>query len=62
VVTPRDAHAGIVSIEDDHASESVARLLSQRIAVAERGGVRVSPHFWNTKDDLDAFLDAYLVT
>lgn len=62
VLTPWDAHGGIVSVKDDLAYASVERLLSQRIAVAERGGVRVSPHFWNTKDDLDAFLDAYMVT
>ena len=58
VITPA-ARAGIVSFADPDAEATVARLAAQGIQVsARRGGVRVSPHFYNTEADVDRLLRA----
>lgn len=56
----RDECSGIVSfVPRQSASEDVVRLLrSLRIEVAARGGkVRVSPHFYNTHEEIDRLLE-----
>jgi len=58
VATPRDARGGIVAAEIAGAQDVVESLLKKRIVVACRRCVRISPHFWNTKSDLDTLLDA----
>jgi len=61
VVTPEVAseRAGIVSVEIEHPEEVLQRLLKKRIIVAVRGGkLRLSPHFYNTEDELRTAMNA----
>jgi cysteine desulfurase/selenocysteine lyase len=59
VITPASAHAGIVSIQHPDASALVSALADQSIFVEDRGPVvRVSPHFYNTEEDIDRFVSA----
>ena len=53
--------SGIVSfsIPGETASETVSRLRAKKIFVIERrGGVRASPHFYNSEDEIDRLLAA----
>ncbi|MBV8979956.1 MAG: hypothetical protein JO086_03560 [Acidimicrobiia bacterium] len=58
-ITPRDAHAGIVSI-GVHDSAAVVEGLRQRgVSVSDKmGRVIVSPHFYNITEHIDRFADA----
>jgi kynureninase len=60
VHTPRDAEqrAGTVSIDMPHAKEVCAELLKRDVVVDWRpqAGVRFSPHFYNTDEELVAAL------
>ena len=58
VTTPPKDQAGIVSYRSAHPAQTVSALMRRRIVVAERGGVRISPHVWNTKEELDAAVEA----
>ncbi len=63
VITPLkpEERAGIVTFRHHarDAGEIEATLLSRGIVVVNREGfVRASPHFYNTRDDIDAFLAA----
>lgn len=59
VVTPRDAHAGIVSLEVPDALQAKAFLARRRVAVAKRGEwMRVAAHFWASEQDLERWRDA----
>ncbi len=68
IVTPRDSseRAGIVTFDLDSAEKNLKLmeyLLAQKILVSVRytsnvGGVRVSCHFFNSKEDLDKLLNA----
>lgn len=57
-LTPREAHAGIVSLAV-HDSTAVAEGLRQRgVSVSDRmGRVIVSPHFYNTTEHIDRFAE-----
>jgi len=62
VITPHDdlERAGIVVFESDKYSptELYELLFNQNIITAERGtGLRVSPHFYNTEDEINRLLD-----
>jgi selenocysteine lyase/cysteine desulfurase len=58
VVTPDAARAGIVSFVADDAARVRDALARENIFVEARSGlVRVSPHFYNTPEDIDAFVD-----
>jgi selenocysteine lyase/cysteine desulfurase len=63
VDSPREVPAecsGIVRAHHpDQAAEGVVEQLEQRgISVAARGGgIRFSPHAWNTPDEVDTLLD-----
>ncbi len=58
-ITPRDAHAGIVSIGAIDSSAVVEGLKRRGVDVSDKmGRVIVSPHFYNTHDDVDRFADA----
>lgn len=59
VTTPSNARGGVVSFYPDEAG-AVAEELSRRqvCVVAKKGLVRVSPHFYNTRGDLDCFAEA----
>lgn len=57
VVTPREDKAGIVTIQNESASQVVPLLAEQSIYVEDRDRmVRASPHFYNVKEDLDRYL------
>jgi len=59
VITPADAHGGIVSIQHPEASSLVQALAAESVFVEDRGPVlRVSPHFYNTEEDIDRFVSA----
>ena len=54
VVTPAGAHAGIVSAACGDAAGLQRSLSARGVSAAERDGLlRVSPHFYNTTDDVD---------
>jgi selenocysteine lyase/cysteine desulfurase len=58
VQTPED-HAGIVNFQVPHPDAVVESLKSKGIIVSSRAhGVRVSPHFWNTTEELETLLNA----
>lgn len=59
VVTPRASRAGIVSFMADDAGHVRDALARDGIFVEAREGlVRVAPHFYNTAEDVDAFIGA----
>jgi selenocysteine lyase/cysteine desulfurase len=58
VVTPPTAHAGIVSCTVPDAPAVKNALAKEHVYVEERAGLlRVSPHFYNTSDDIAAFVE-----
>lgn len=59
VLTPERRNAGIISFRHSEGATLVQALAAQSIFV-ENGGavVRVSPHFYNTEDEVDHFLSA----
>jgi cysteine desulfurase / selenocysteine lyase len=59
VLTPEGAHAGIVSMRHP-TSTRIARSLAEQSIFVEDGTpiLRVSPHFYNTEDEVDRFVDA----
>ncbi len=59
VITPRDRRAGIVVFRHRDPYELAARLAVKGVIVSPRPGrVRVSPHFYNTKEEIDILLEA----
>lgn len=57
--TPDNARQGIVSFPDDDGAALVAELRQRRVHVVDKLGlVRVSPHFYNSTEDIDHFSDA----
>ena len=62
VRTPRDPHArgGVVNIGVGEEAKKVAQALYERdVCVDPRAdGIRVSPHFFNTNEDIDRLFDA----
>lgn len=59
VVTPIDAKAAIVVFRHPRPYKLAQKLKRRHIVVSARPGVvRVSPHFYNTMEEIDAFLQA----
>ncbi len=61
VRTPRrsDRRGAVVNVQVRRPERAVERLIERGINVSERaGGVRISPHFFNTTADIDTTLDA----
>lgn len=59
VVTPPEMRAGIVVLHCTDGEAVRLRLAERGISVSARGvGIRVSPHFYNTPDEVDRCLDA----
>ncbi len=61
VITPGDAaaRAGIVTFHHERADELQQHLIEKNMVVSARvGHVRLSPHCYNTADEIDAVLDA----
>jgi cysteine desulfurase/selenocysteine lyase len=58
VQTPEE-HAGIVNFKVESCEKVVENLKEKNIIVSSRaGGIRVSAHFWNTREELDTLLEA----
>ena len=58
VVTPQTAHAGIISCSLPDAPAIKDALARDNVYVEERAGLlRVSPHFYNTTEDIAAFIE-----
>lgn len=59
--TPPDTESPIVSFYESDATELSALLMAKKVKVTGReahgGHIRVSPHFYNTKGDIDHFID-----
>lgn len=52
--------AGIVNFKVDKNIEIAKKLAEEKIVVSPRyGGIRISPHFYNTKEDLDKFIEKF---
>lgn len=63
VITPKDAsqRAGIITFEFENAEETHERLMKQDVVISLRvGRLRVSPHFYNTEEELRKFMIALL--
>ncbi len=59
VVTPRDRRGALVAIPSADADALAAALRDGGIVTSTRAGnLRVSPHFYNTSDDVDTLLEA----
>ena len=59
LITPRDEKAAIVSFRVGEPYELAKALYAHRIVVSPRPGrIRVSPHFYNTMDEVEEFLEA----
>jgi selenocysteine lyase/cysteine desulfurase len=57
LVTPHDARAGIISIRHPAVAQLVAALAAESISVEDGTPfLRVSPHFYNTDEDVDRFI------
>lgn len=56
--TPRDSHAAIVTFEHRDPYGLAEKLSRERIIVSPRPGIiRVSPHFYNTIEEVEIFLE-----
>ena len=54
----KERRSGIVVLEVEGAGSVARRLLKERVVVAPRvNTLRVSPHFYNTKDEIDTLLE-----
>jgi kynureninase len=62
-VTPRppERRAGIVTLRFPGEVAAVAALKERGFVCSHRGGVRIAPHFYNTDDEVEAFMDALLL-
>jgi selenocysteine lyase/cysteine desulfurase len=59
LVTPREQRAGIFVVRAPDGEAVRARLAERNISVSARGpGVRISPHFYNTPEDIEQCVDA----
>jgi selenocysteine lyase/cysteine desulfurase len=59
-LTPEEPHrrGGAITLAFDGSDAAARELLARRFVVSHRGGLRISPHFYNTEDEIAAFLDA----
>jgi len=59
VLTPKDARAGIVSFQHENGARIEKQMAEREIYFAYRDGfVRIAPHFYNTREDVDLMLRA----
>ena len=61
--TPEGTESPIVSFFEPDASEVASKLMAERVKVTGReahgGHIRAAPHFYNTKGDIDRFIERY---
>jgi len=60
IITPLEPEhrSGIICFKDPHPGRTVAKLDRAGISVSGRyGAVRVSPHCYNTNEDIERFLE-----
>lgn len=62
VVTPRapERRAGILCLRFPGAARVASELVQAGFICSYRDGVRVAPHFYNTDEEIDAFMDALI--
>lgn len=62
VVTPRapERRAGIVTLRFAGSADVAASLVRAGFVCSHRNGLRVAPHFYNTDDEIDRFMDALI--
>lgn len=54
---PEENRAGIVSVKMDNTEKLLEELSKKNVTVAVRQGIlRMSPHYYNTKEDIDEFI------
>lgn len=60
VATPREAHArgGAVNLRFPRCAEVVASLSRDGFVCSYRQGARIAPHFYNTDEEVERFMDA----
>jgi len=59
VLTPKDARAGIVSFQHENGARIEKQMAERGIYFAYRDGfVRIAPHFYNTREDVDLMMRA----
>lgn len=60
VATPREAHArgGVVNLRFPRGPEVVAALVRDGFICSYRHGARIAPHFYNTDEEVERFMDA----
>ncbi len=59
LITPRDRKAGIVVFRHRNPYELAGKLAKYSIIVSPRPGkIRISPHYYNTREEVEAFLEA----
>jgi selenocysteine lyase/cysteine desulfurase len=63
VVTPRDPRerGGIVTLTFPRSADVVAALKRAGFVCSHRGGARIAPHFYNTDDEVERFMDALVL-
>lgn len=58
-ITPRDARAGIIAIDVDDSAAVARELQERKVSASDKAGrILVSPHFYNTRDDVERFAEA----
>ncbi|RKG60994.1 aminotransferase class V-fold PLP-dependent enzyme [Corallococcus sp. AB011P] len=62
VVTPREPHqrGGVVALSFPGDVQVTARLVARGFICSHRGFLRAAPHFYNTLEEVDAFMDALI--
>jgi selenocysteine lyase/cysteine desulfurase len=62
VATPREPsrRGGVVALRFDGAADVTAELVSRGYICSFRGVLRIAPHFYNTDDEVDSFMDALI--
>ncbi|MCG3222584.1 MAG: aminotransferase class V-fold PLP-dependent enzyme, partial [Candidatus Heimdallarchaeota archaeon] len=62
IVSPltKETRSGIINLRVENNIEIVKKLKAKKILTSSRfGGIRISPHFYNTKDDIDTFVSTF---
>jgi selenocysteine lyase/cysteine desulfurase len=59
VATPRaqERRGGIVALRFPGADQVARELIASGFVCSYRGGLRIAPHFYNTREEVDRFMD-----